>query len=478
MGNSRACGPDEITVQMLRLTFPVVGPHLLKLVNCSIATCDLPKQWKAATVTALHKKGDTGDPNNYRPISVIPVVAKLCERVVCTQLMSYLTSHHILCPQQYGFRPGLSTEAALLDAVTYATENIDKGMVTSLVTADTSKAFDSVEHGRLLEKLGWYGIAPDWFSAWLSQRTQTVRGGSCSMDVTHGIVQGSVLGPVLFLVFTNDLPQHLPHGKLVMYADDTQFLDADFPCNISALKTRVESSLSVGLVWFTQNRLKINPSKTEMILLKSSRQKLGSDFSVHFGRDKVSLSRSVKVLGVVIDSHLAWDGHISLVVRRCYSVLVTLARLRCKLPKCTRRLLVEALVFPHLRYCICVWGSCTGEQKKRIQKTINFGVRLVAGLGRRDHVSVFLRELGWPTVDQLIFEHDVAAIRHITTAAEASELLRARVLRRSDVSARCTRATDGGQLQLPRVRTEFARRGFLCRAISAWNRSIEHVNAV
>ena len=456
---------------MLRLTFPVIGPQLLKLVNCSITSCDLPAQWKAATVTALHKKGDVTDPNNYRPISVLPTVAKLCERVVCTQLMSYLSQHHILCPQQYGFRPGLSTEAALLDAVTFAIENIDRGLVTSLVTADTSKAFDSVEHGRLLDKLGWYGINPDWFSAWLSGRTQAVRGGSnVTLAVTHGVVQGSILGPVLFLIFTNDLPQHIPQGRIVMYADDTQFLDADNPSNIQALQTRIETSLSVALKWFTQNRLKINPAKTELLILTSRRQKQNVNFSVQFGSDKISPSHSVKVLGVVIDSHLSWEAHVTAVVRRCYCVLVGLARMRHKLPKCTRRLLVEALVFPHLRYCLTVWGNCTAAQKKRIQKTINFGVRIVTGLGRREHVTPSLRELGWCSVEEMIESRDIATMRHLLTAPHASELLRERVTHRSDVSARSTRATADGQLQLPRVQTEFARRGFLFRSVGAWNK--------
>ena len=454
---------------MLRLTLPVVGPHLLRLVNCSIVNCDLPPLWKAAVVTALHKKGDTDDPNNYRPISVLPVVAKLCERVVCTQLMSYLVQHHILCPQQYGFRPGLSTEAALLDAATFATENIDRGLVTSLVTADTSKAFDSVEHGRLLNKLGWYGIEPDWFSAWLRGRTQTVRGGSEALDVTHGVVQGSILGPVLFLLFTNDFPQHVSGGKvIIMYADDTQFLDADYPLNIQALKSRVENSLSVALKWSVQNRLKINPAKTEMVTLRSRHLHV-ENFSVYFGDDKISPSDSVRVLGVTIDSHLTWVDHISSIVRRCYCVLVGLARMRHKLPKCTRRLLVEALVFPHLRYCMNVWGSCTANQKQRVQKVINFGVRIVTGLGRRDHVTPALRELGWCKVDELITERDIATVRHLINAPCASELLRERVVLRSEVSSRSTRATAAGQLQLPRVRTEFARRSSVYRAMHAWN---------
>ena len=153
-----------------------------------------------------------------------------------------------MCDEQYGFRPGQSTEAALLDAVTYTVNNIDSGRMTSLITADTSKAFDSVEHGRLLEKLGWYGIDQRWFRAWLSGRTQTVRGGSPqALPVSHGVIQGSILGPVLFTLLTNDLPQHIPYGRLVMYADDAQFLDSDLPHNHQDLKNRIEATLAVAM---------------------------------------------------------------------------------------------------------------------------------------------------------------------------------------------------------------------------------------
>ena len=300
-----------------------------------------------------------------------------------------------------------------------------------------------------------------------------IKGGtSHALEVTHGLIQGSILGPVLFLVFTNDLTQHVPHGKVIMYADDAQFLDTEAPSNIEALKTRVENNLSCAFKWFSQNSLKINPSKTEMIILKSRRQNSNTDFSVRLGGDEIYPTSCVKVLGVVIDQHLTWEKHISTVVQRCYMILVGLARMRHRVPKDTKRLLIEALVFPNVRYCISVWGSCTAEQRKRVQKAINFGARIVAGLGRREHVRPVLQELGWGRVDDLIEEHDLSMVRRLLTATNASEILRDKLVYRSQQSSRSTRATESGQLQLPRVRTEFARRSLLGRATRAWNRAL------
>ena len=238
---------------------------------------------------------------------------------------------------------------------------------------------------------------------------------------------------------------------------------------MQVLQARVEVTLSVALRWFTQNRLKINPAKTEMVILKSRRQNFDPNFSIRFGSDEIKPMNSVKVLGVVIDSHLSWDAHITSVVRKCYCVLVSLARIRHKLPRCTKKLLVEALVFPHIRYCLSVWGSCTKSQKRRVQKAINFGVRIVSGLGRRDHVTPTLQSLGWRTVDELLTERDLINVQHILIAVNGPELLREQLMLRSDVSSRYTRAVAAGRLQLPRVRTEFARRNFHFRAATTWN---------
>ena len=328
-----------------------------------------------------------------------------------------------------------------------------------------------------MEKLGWYGVEERWFRAWLAGRTQSVRGGSSVESVSHGVVQGSILGPVLFLLFTNDLPQHIPAEKVVMYADDAQFLDSDEPCNLSDMKMRLETSMSAALKWFTQNSLKINPSKTEMMMVKSQRLRTEPNFHIDFGNSKISPVHSVKVLGVTVDDTLAWDKHISCILRRCYSVLIGLSRIRRRVPRETRKLLIEALVFPQMTYCISVWGGCTVTQLRRLQKCINFCVRIVMNLRRCDRVTASHRELGWPAIEELLREHDLHVIFKLMCDAQAPDLIRRRIVHRAAISSRSTRATSDGQLQIPRVRTELARRSFICRASRTWNELPAHVRS-
>ena len=266
---------------------------------------------------------------------------------------------------------------------------------------------------------------------------------------------------------------HMPYGKMILYADDAQFLDTEPPSNSHVLKARVEANFSTAFKWFTQNRLKINPSKTEMVVIKSKRMKFDEKFSVQFGAELVTPSSNVKVLGVIIDQHLSWERHVSIVVQRCYAVLIGLARMRHRVPEATKRMLVESLVLPHVRYCVSVWGSCTIEQKKRVQRAINFGARIVTGLGRREHVTPVLEQLGWQKIDEMIRAHDVSIVSRLLTASDAAEILCAKLVPRSEISSQRTRASTSGQLQLPRVKTELARRSFMCRAIRAWNSALE-----
>ena len=246
---------------------------------------------------------------------------------------------------------------------------MDQGRISTLLAADTSRAFDTVEHNRLIDKLGWYGIDAHWFADWLRNRTQQIRGGGSQvLQVTHGVIQGSLLGPKLFSIFTNDLPSHVSHGMLTMYADDCQFMDSDSPIHLNTLKQRVESTLETALNWFTQNRLKINTCKTKLLVIKSRQRKMVGNFCIKFGGNDIKPSPHAKILGVYVDSALSWEKQVSQACHRCYSVLFGLSKLRNKIPIETKKLLVQALVFPHIYYCLPVWGGCVKTQSERIQK--------------------------------------------------------------------------------------------------------------
>ena len=472
---SRAVGVDGIPITAIRSCLPAVGPLILHLINSSISTLSFPDLWKVAIVTPIHKSGDPKNPGNFRPISILPALSKILEKVVCSQLTSYLITSHILSPSQYAYRPSHSTEDAILDIVEWAARRVDVGDVASLTSIDLSKAFDSVNHSMLLNKLEWYGIQSRWFSSYLSGRSQLIRvGTTAALPLTHGVPQGSIVGPVLFLIFVNDLACFLPHGCLISYADDTQILDSapSNPCDLQVLKSRAEENIQCLQHWFSLNSLKMNADKTCFTLLGTQNSvETASGFVLQVNDVNIRPAKHIKVLGVLLDQTLSWEPHISSIVRKTNAILVSLFKIRPHLSPEILRILVQAHVFPHLQYCSSVWGGTTNSRLDRLQRVIHFAARLVSGLRKYDHVTPALTALGWPSMKDMIARRDAVNVYRALHVTAAPAALQSMLRPRNTVSGRSTRATAAGVavLDLPRVRLTAVRRLFSYRAAVAWN---------
>ena len=198
-----------------------------------------------------------------------------------------------------------------------------------------------------------------------------------------------------------------------MYADDVQFIHSCKPYNISDLKQSVESTLKVAHAWFVTNSLKLNPTKTELMVVKTRQRQTPTSFTVSFNNATLVPCNSVKLLGIVVDDRLTWESHVSLVVRRCYATLRGLSKLSHSLTHDVKKFLMESLVLPHIMYCITVWGGCSVTQRKRVQKVLNHCARVVFCARKSAHVTPLLEDLQWSGIDTRISERDIAMLHRL-----------------------------------------------------------------
>lgn len=470
---SKATGLDMISARLIRESADVISFSLCQMFNKSLELGIFPDDWKCAKVTPLFKQGERNDTNNYRPISVISIVAKVFERIAYDQLYSFLSKYDVISKHQSGFRSLHSTVTALLEATDNWAYNIDCSNVNAVVFLDLKKAFDTVDHEILLSKLHLYGIqgrAHNWFQSYLSNRSQKcfVNGSlSESCTLKCGIPQGTILGPLLFLLYINDLPNCLSNSQPRMYADDTSLTYAD--SNPNSIQVSLNKDLDNISKWLSANKLTLNMTKTEFMLI-GSRQKLNSLVAtpvLEINGDRIKQVTSTKSLGINIDNNLSWNEHINKLAKKIASGIGALKRIRPFVPSATLHLVFKALVQPHFDYCSVVWGNCGKTLSLKLQKLQNRAARVLTFSNYDANAENLFKILGWQDLSQQR-EMQTATFVYKSLNGLTPKYLSSKFVERCDITSYSLR-DDTNKLAIPLPRTNYLKNSFGYRGAVLWN---------
>ena len=365
-----------------------------------------PDDLKIAVLSPIFKKGDRSSCGNYRPISVLSVIAKILEKIVFNQLCNYLDDNKIITNQQSGFRKKHSTETSLLAATDRWYCNMDNGLLNGVLFLDLKKAFDCVDHQILLNKLALYGIRGitlNWFKSYLSNRKQICKVNNIFSDVKPiktGVPQGSNLGPLLFLTYVNDLPNCLDSASASMFADDTNITITGQ--TVQELQTNLNNNLEKVHQWLLANKLTLSYDKTEYMII-GSRQKIANiqeEPIISIGNEPMKKISKCKTLGVIIDDKLLWKDHISEINTKVSKGLGIMKRIKPFVTESVLQTIYKSLILPYFDYCSMIWDNAANYNLQKLQKMQNRAARIVTGNNYDIPSKDLLHQLNWKMLEK------------------------------------------------------------------------------
>ena len=401
-------GYDNLSNKLLKKLLPALVGPLTTIFNKSLVEGVFPEAMKKADVVPLYKAKDHQESNNYRPISLLLTLSKLLEKIMYKRTYSFLESSGQIYKSQYGFRTAHSCENAICDLVSEIIKGKQDGMYTLAVFLDLSKAFDSLEHDVLLKKLYKYGIRGvsfNWFKSYLHGRQMRVKCNIASsgkteysnyMKVSYGTPQGSCLGPLIFLIFTNDLHRHLVYSSSKLFADDTTLYKTHR--NLVYLKWCLEDDLCTLSDWFAANKLTLNLDKTVYILFQKNNKNKEIDLKV---KDMIIVNQTeTKFLGMWLDQSLNWHSHIQKLILKIKRNKYLLNNEKHLMDQSTKKLVYYSHMASHIQYGLLLWGNnVSKEQLIKLQKLQTKCLELVQSNQTNTNLN---RALGILSIEDMI----------------------------------------------------------------------------
>lgn len=361
---------DGFQIKPIKYTSDLLAPILTHIFNLCLCQAVFPRKMQVARVTALHKKGNKNDMANYRPLSMLPVMSKVLEKVILNRLTDFEEKHSLLNSSQFGFRKGLSTEFALLKQKGSLLAALEQGELVLGLFIDYSKAFDHINHQILIKKLDRYGFrgnAAHLITSYLEHRKQRVHIDDCFSDLlplSSGVPQGSILGPFLFNIYINDVVSISPSAEFIIYADDTSiFLRGNSADKLVGEANFVLENLNS---WTEKNHLKINTSKTKSVIFRSKNKKVTLTQQILLNSTPVDIVPNIKTLGVVFQKNLSWNEHIDTISSKLSQIVGLVYRNRLILPRHVMILIYNSLFSSRINYCHLVWASTSQENIQKL----------------------------------------------------------------------------------------------------------------
>lgn len=464
---SSSAGPDGINSKILKCTELYSSLILSKIFHQSLQCSSLPGDWKKGKVVPVHKSGNTNSPENYRPISLTSIPCKMLEHIIYTHLISFLEENSFFNNCQYGFRKTVSCETQLLSFTNDLFVNTDQGFDTDCIFLDFAKAFDTVSHDLLLLKLSKLSIDPNvlsWIKDFLSNRTQYVTANDClspSCAVTSGVPQGSVLGPLLFLIYINDLPDCITFSTIKLFADDcVLYLKISTPADILKLQTDLNNLSD----WCNKWLMRLNVMKCKYMRI-SLRDNTANTCTYNLHGASLSQVDSYKYLGLHITKNLSWQVHVDYITNNSNRTLGYLRRNFSSAPSSLKLTLYKTLVRPKLEYACSIWDPSKHTLILALESIQNRAARFVfSNYSRHSSVTAMKKSLNLP---DLSLRRKCSRLSLFHKIFHHNPILKEQLF--TNPSYISSRLDHGLKVGVPSSRTNLYHDSFIPRTSRDWN---------